>query len=363
MTQQRKENFPYKRILFSVLFFALLFYGLDRAAKMVVEHYQIPVEGRNVLPGTVIHNSRHSFVEPDPTRIWKLRPGTKNYGRDIFINSDGFRGEELLPDSAGRKRLIMIGDSCVFGWGVGHGETIAARLSDDFSENGHDVEVINAGVPGYSSLQALNHLKEILKTHRPDIVTIQIGWNDSWPTPSMTDRDIISRGTWLISFNYFVRKLWVVRLASYAISKRYYEKFEIANTPGDLRRRVPLAEFRANLIEMIRLSRENNALPVLVTLPQRMPLRKLAIANYLALLPEIADATGVQLIDLVPPIQSEREENGHLFVDDIHFSAEGSKVVAKIIATRLRQSAAFPRNTSLYLPPRDQPSNASSSGT
>jgi len=338
----RKSISRPKKLLFSFLVFALFFYGLDRAAKRIVQHYQIPVEGRDVLPGTVIQNSRHSFVDPDPNRIWKLKPNTKNHRRDIFINSDGFRGEELSAESSGKKRLFMIGDSCVFGWGVGHGETLAVRLSEQLSKSGHNFEVINAGVPGYSSLQARNHLEAIFETHQPDVVTIQIGWNDSWPTPSLTDREIVSKGARVISFNFFVRKLWVVRLSSHLVSKRYYEKFKSDQASGAAKRRASTAEFRENLDAMVRLCREHDAVPVLITLPQRKPVEKPEISEYLPSIRRAAAENKVPFIDLIPPIQSGLEENEHLFVDKFHFSAEGSQVVAKVIAKALEENSALP---------------------
>lgn len=342
MTPPRRTLSLWKKLLFSILVFALFFYGLDRAAKKIVERFAIPVEGRDVLPGTVIQNSRHAFVDPDPDRIWKLRSGEKHHRRDIFINSDGFRGDELPADSAARDKLVMIGDSCVFGWGVGHEETIAVLLARRLSENGRSLTVINAGVPGYSSVQALSHLERILKSHRPRIVTIQIGWNDSWPTPSLSDREIVAKGARVISFNFFIRKLWVVRLASHLISKNYYEKFKDTEASGEARRRVSLPEYRENLDEMVRLCRELGATPILVTLPQRKPVEKPRIAEYLGVMREAAAANGVPLVDLVAPLESDLEKNDHLFVDKIHFSAEGSRLIAGIIARELQRHNLLP---------------------
>ena len=335
MSENRKPIALYKKLLFSFLVFALFFYGLDRAAKKIVESYQIPVEGNSVLPGTVIQNTRHSFVDPDPTRIWALRPGETNSRRDISINSDGFRGEELPTAPEGSKKILMIGDSCAFGWGVGHEETIAVYLAEHLASKGQVVEVINAGVPGYSSIQCLNHLKEIFKTHQPDIVTLQIGWNDAWSTPSLTDSEIIENGPTLISFNFLVRKLWAVRLSTYILSKRYYEKFQKDPSSTDARHRVPVADYRENLAEIIQLCRDNGAAPILVNLPQRLPVGKPEIAPYLKALPGIAATNKVPIIDLIAPIQTTPTNNDNFFVDKFHFSAEGCQHTATIIGDAL----------------------------
>ncbi len=335
MTPPRQTIALYKKLLFSLLVFVLFFYGLDRAAKQIIERNRIQIDGKSVLPGTVVENTSHSFVVPDPTRIWILNPGETNYHRDIFINDDGFRGDELPTAPAGSKTILMLGDSCVFGWGVGRKDTIAVHLDEYLFSKDCEVEVINAGVPGYSSLQCLYHLKEICKKHRPDMVTLQIGWNDSWSTPSLTDSEIIARGPKMISFNFFARKLWVVRLASYYLSKRHYEKFQKNQTSSQSTRRVSPDDYRKNLAEIISLCRANRATPILINLPQRLPIGKPEISQYLEALPEIAKANDVPLIDLLSPMQTGLEENDRHFADEFHFSAEGSRQAAAIIGGAL----------------------------
>ncbi len=53
---------------------------------------------------------------------------------------------QQLPQ-AGVQRLLAIGDSTVFGWGVAGHESWPARLQAELDRRGHRAEIINAGVP------------------------------------------------------------------------------------------------------------------------------------------------------------------------------------------------------------------------
>jgi hypothetical protein len=65
----------------------------------------------------------------------------------LTTNSEGLRAPEIGPKRRGTTRIIALGDSVTHGWGVEDDETYPARLQALLRERGHDVEVINAGVP------------------------------------------------------------------------------------------------------------------------------------------------------------------------------------------------------------------------
>ena len=55
---------------------------------------------------------------------------------------------------------------------------------------GGKYEVINAGIPGYTSLQGERFLKSDLLKLEPDIVPIMFAWNDHWAAASgIADKD------------------------------------------------------------------------------------------------------------------------------------------------------------------------------
>lgn len=85
-----------------------------------------------------------------------LRPGYRGTLRvdvdtTIAINSLGMRGPEPAPKAAGDRRVLLLGDSIVWGYGVEADETFAARLGPRLSTAWTACATGNGGVPGYGS--------------------------------------------------------------------------------------------------------------------------------------------------------------------------------------------------------------------
>ena len=99
----------------------------------------------------------------DSTLGWKLHPeyrrrhNTRYFDAEYAINSLGFRDPQRTlakPDSV--KRLLLFGDSHVFGWGIPLGQ----RFSDIVESSTGNLEVWNMAVPGYGFDQAvISYLK------------------------------------------------------------------------------------------------------------------------------------------------------------------------------------------------------------
>src|SRR6185295_19417304 len=68
------------------------------------------------------------IYEPDARLYWRLRPNqdcfTKVDRRPVHINAQGTRGPEFqVPKPAGTFRILSLGDSRTFGWGLADEET------------------------------------------------------------------------------------------------------------------------------------------------------------------------------------------------------------------------------------------------
>ena len=88
-------------------------------------------------------------------------------------------------DLSPRRNVLIVGDSVVWGSGVYTGERFSDYAGAELSRGGQlsDVQVINAGVIGYSSFQVLQYLRESgLTLFRPAIVVFCAGVNDCWHT-------------------------------------------------------------------------------------------------------------------------------------------------------------------------------------
>ena len=89
------------------------------------------------------------------------------------INRDGFRGPDIDYTHAA-PRIVTIGDSCTFG--MTESSSYPRVLEQRLRERAIAVEVVNAGVEGYTSGDVLIELDR-LKALRPQVTTIYLGWN------------------------------------------------------------------------------------------------------------------------------------------------------------------------------------------
>jgi len=130
--------------------------------------------------------SLRTIVQPDPSDliIYRLKPNlsVKFQSVPVTTNSHGFRGPDIpVEKAAGVFRLALLGDSFTFGWGVEEPSTFARVIERELNQllpNGPRVEVLNLGVPGYSSFQEVALLKDLGAKFQPDAVLVYYVEND-----------------------------------------------------------------------------------------------------------------------------------------------------------------------------------------
>lgn len=109
----------------------------------------------------------------DPVRAWRLRPGDwiDAGGRNqVHVNSLGLRGGE---PGEGRPRVLLLGDSRVYGMFLQDSQTLDRGLEAALRRTcGPGVTVLNGGVPGYSTEQALEVLADVGPRLRPEVVVL-----------------------------------------------------------------------------------------------------------------------------------------------------------------------------------------------
>jgi len=121
----------------------------------------------------------------------------KNAYWHMQTNSQQFRAmEEIKPRQPGVFRIICLGDSVTMGLEVDDQYTYPAQMQTVLNKilSGRArVEVINAGVWGFSSRQGLVYLDQRLLKYEPDLVILEFGINDSRSAllPHYPDKQII----------------------------------------------------------------------------------------------------------------------------------------------------------------------------
>jgi len=99
----------------------------------------------------------------------------------VSTNSFGHRHREYDESDFQEKRvkkILLAGDSYVFGHGVNIGEHFATHLEALLEKTGNPFSLINSGVGGWGTLQQAAYLKDHLTVFNPDYIVLVFCGND-----------------------------------------------------------------------------------------------------------------------------------------------------------------------------------------
>lgn len=110
---------------------------------------------------------------------WTLAPGFSgrfpgaDFDVEVDANGDGLRDRTFGARPPGTRRILGLGDSFAFGWGVENGESLFKVLERRLNESGPDrYEAVNAGIPGFGTYEELQLLRSIGLRYEPDLVAV-----------------------------------------------------------------------------------------------------------------------------------------------------------------------------------------------
>lgn len=138
-------------------------------------------QGNGVSLKTIIYPHENDGI------IYDLKPNldVRFQRANVKTNSCGMRGPErpvAKPDNT--YRIALLGDSFTFGWGVEQKETFAQVIEDNLNaiyKGSPAIEVLNFGVPGYSTFQEVHQFIEKGDAFNPDAVLVFFVQNDFGP--------------------------------------------------------------------------------------------------------------------------------------------------------------------------------------
>ncbi|HMO01374.1 MAG TPA: SGNH/GDSL hydrolase family protein [Oligoflexia bacterium] len=127
--------------------------------------------------------SLRSIIQPENSDdiIFSLKPNlkVKFQGASVKTNSFGMRDREItLEKQANVFRIALLGDSFAFGWGVEREQSFAWHLENTLKSAGINAEVLNFGVPGYSTFQEIAKFFDRDYRFNPDLVIVYFIDND-----------------------------------------------------------------------------------------------------------------------------------------------------------------------------------------
>ncbi len=110
-----------------------------------------------------------------PKRRYRLADGGL-----CTVNSAGYRGPEFeIPKPAGIFRVVALGGSSTFSYQTDDAEIWTRRLEEKLRARfGAAIEVVNAGVPGYSAFTSKIHYLYRIRELGPDVLLLFHTWND-----------------------------------------------------------------------------------------------------------------------------------------------------------------------------------------
>lgn len=199
----------------------------------------------------------------------ELRHGhSARYLREF--DADGFFTIDTAQRAgADQKRILAIGDSNTFGWGVPTHDSFVEVLDEMLPEAG----IVNLGVSGYTSYQGRTALAKHIDTVRPNLIIASFNFNDRravFSSDLVDSRDkfirdaLLHRTDVIRNHLYLYRTLQAVMssigLASQAPLQR--QTIDVRNAHV----RVTPAEYRRNLEEIARLCQERHIPLVLIVL-------------------------------------------------------------------------------------------------
>ena len=119
----------------------------------------------------------------DPTLVYELVPDSEVMLGDlrIKINAAGFRDDEFpRPDTEVGPRIVLLGDSVAWGWGLPMDKAFPQVLESKLREVAVDElpVVYNLAVDGYATRQELRLLASHALAFEPDLVIVNYVLND-----------------------------------------------------------------------------------------------------------------------------------------------------------------------------------------
>lgn len=287
---------------------------------------------------------------------WKLIPNTRRMYRDeaqpyqIEISSQGLRDvEHSRSKPTGVFRIVVMGDSFVFGAG---GVEPQDRFSDLLGRSARDLEVINMGVPGYSTDQEFLTLKDKGLAYHPDLVLLCLFVNDFdenfaiWNASIGRPKGYFSRrGNELVFHAPEVSALHRLTERSYALalSERAWAKLDprsrTQRSKPVMGRGEEIETFKLLLRKTRDMCRAAGAEFVAVYIPFQQQSRRDAIREVLD---ELVRTDRLRTLDLTDYLKRADAKSPAYFRNDVHLNERGNEAVSVALKDYLNQNRLLP---------------------
>jgi lysophospholipase L1-like esterase len=260
------------------------------------------------------------------------RPGREARLMDVAvrINSDGLRDDELPRERSGARRLVFLGDSITFGWGVEKQDSFERVLERRLSEEVAPTEIVNFGTGNYNTTQAVQLFLEKGLAYAPDAVVLFYFINDAEPVPRRS-------AWWWLGHSRLLTLYWsrlhalALRLGSAPGWREYYAGLYRDDQPG-------WRETRQSLLALRDAAASHGIRLQVVLLPELHQLTDYPFAREHAAILAFLAEHGIAALDLAPRFAGETHpESLWVAPDDPHPNAKAHARIARYSFDTLRK--------------------------
>ena len=252
-------------------------------------------------------------------------------GDDVKIIADGLRDRERPDLTEDTVKVLMLGDSITFGWGVPQAETVSARLETLLpQQTGQSFAVINSGVGNYNTAMEVAWFERYGLDHEPDAVVLNVFINDAEITPANTDihwwdRALYSR---VVLFGALDTAR---RLVFGGVDwKTYYRDLYTPANSGWL-------TMQSSIARLAELCRENGIPLVLVDYPELREVSPYPFPDVSEKISVAAFEQQTAYISLLPAVENEAPSALWVTEPDPHPNSYANQLFAEYLAPRLGQ--------------------------
>lgn len=298
------------------------------------------------------------MFEPHPFLSVAPKPGAAaRYGNTkITHNAAGFRGPELRSERD-RERLVALGGSSTYCVSISDDETWPYQLQQIL---GTDYEVVNLGVPGYTTVENTIQTAFGFSDLKPSIALYYVGWND------LRNTHVANLDPYYAEFhgrsqpgNLGLDRTYPGSLATAFYFGRLFDLMLDRSPPAiptsaeftaDVDARA-LALYRRNLANILALSKAQGVRPVLI--PHLLNDAALTAETSYGWIPYVRDRHLPKMMatynrallqvasenaELALKVIQENYFESVDFADQGHFSSRGSRKFASLVAAALNDA-------------------------
>lgn len=307
-----------RRVIYSLVPVALVFGSAETALRMM---------GWPTAEAAFEHNEPFWQVDPDLDGF-AMSHREEGATFPVSTNADGLRPphhDRAKP--SGVQRVMTLGCSTTFGWGVQDNETYPARLEALAHENGHaQVEVINGGQPGYTSFQGSWLWDRVLRHYTPDVVLIGYVVQDARKAAYSDKSQAILQGdARFLKDNVLYRLKTYLGLRSLLGGVEVRAKERSGDQGGVFR--VPPEDYVENLRALVKGVQAADGVPVLFGYPLE---REGYTRQHRVILRAAADELGVPWFDPQAGMEAAtRQQQMYFSRDRGHANSAGNDWIAR----------------------------------